>query len=177
MKFPLLCGVNTSFALSLRAWRCDASISSNSSMSATRTFPIRFLPRIMHIQGIHLARLLGQNDVVSISLWQKQGDIRKLLQTVLLVRERVLRTAFHMVSSHQTRDLENFTDSSKIPSNPPTIHCPDLIATIPQMSLLSLCALLFRQSNLFLICVVLTYNDSRIVLHRICQIPRNCQCK
>ena len=32
------------------------------------------------------------------------------------------------------------------------------------MSLLSLCALLFRQSHLFLICVVLTYNDSRINL-------------
>ena len=39
MKFPLLCGVNTSFALSLRAWSSDAPISSNSSMSATTLFP------------------------------------------------------------------------------------------------------------------------------------------
>ena len=45
------------------------------------------------------------------------------------------------------------------------------------MSLLSLCALLFRQSHLFLICAVLTYTDSRIVPRETCQIPRNCQCK
>ena len=74
----------------------------------------------------------------------------------------VFRTASHMVSPHQTRDLECFADSNKIPWNPPTTRCPDLIATIPQMSLLSLCALLFLQSHLFLICVALTYNDSRI---------------
>ena len=43
--------------------------------------------------------------------------------------------------------------------------------------LLSLCALLFRQSHVFLICVALTYNDSRKDLHRLCRIPRNCQCK
>ena len=65
-----------------------------------------------------------------------------------------------MVFSHQTKDLESFADSSNTPWNPPTIHCPDLTATIPQMSLLSLCALLFLQSHLFLICVALTYNDS-----------------
>ena len=35
MKFPLLCGVNTSLALSRRAWSSNASISSKSSMSAT----------------------------------------------------------------------------------------------------------------------------------------------
>ena len=40
-----------------------------------------------------------------------------------------------------------------------------------------LCALLFQQSHLFLICVVQTCNDSRWDLHKICRIPRNCQCK
>ena len=54
---------------------------------------------------------------------------------------------------------------------------PDLIATIRQKCLLVLCALLFQQSHLFFICVVSTYNDSRKDLHRLCQIPRNCQCK
>ena len=43
--------------------------------------------------------------------------------------------------------------------------------------LLSLCALLSQQSHLFLICVALTDNDSRILLHTICQILRNCLCK
>ena len=43
MKFPLLCGVNTSFALGLRAWSSDASISSNSSISATLLSPFQIL--------------------------------------------------------------------------------------------------------------------------------------
>ena len=66
----------------------------------------------------------------------------------------VFRTASHRVSSRQTRDFECFADDSNIPWNAPTIHCPDLIATIPQMSLLSLCALLSLQSHLFPICVI-----------------------
>ena len=82
-----------------------------------------------------------------------------------------------MESSHQTRDLQCFADSSNIPWNPPTIFHPDLIATILQTYLLSLCALLSQQSNLFPIFVVSTYNDSRKDLHKLCQIPRNCQCK
>ena len=76
-----------------------------------------------------------------------------------------------MVSSNQTRDLECFADSGNIPWNPPTTLCPDLIATIPKMSLLSLCALLFLQSHLFLICVALTYNDSRIIPRKTCLAP------
>ena len=44
MKFPLFCGVNTSFALSLFAWISDASISSNSSTSATIMSPFQILP-------------------------------------------------------------------------------------------------------------------------------------
>ena len=50
----------------------------------------------------------------------------------------------------------------------------DLIATIQQRCLLSLCALLSQQSHLFPICVVSTNNDSRKDLHSLCQIPRNC---
>ena len=58
----------------------------------------------------------------------------------------------------------------------PLFH-PDLITTIPQMSLPWFCALLSQQSHLFLICAVLTYNDSKINLHKNCRIPKNCQCK
>ena len=43
VKFPLH-GVNTSFALSLLAWTPDASICSNSSMSATVMSPFQMLP-------------------------------------------------------------------------------------------------------------------------------------
>ena len=130
IKFPPLIGVNTSFALSLRAWNSDASISSNSSMSATIMSPFQILTACNACPNyIFLARILGRIDAVQIGLSQKQGDIRLLLQTVLLVRQRAFRTAFQMVSSDQTRDLECFADSSSIPWNPPTIHYPDLIAT------------------------------------------------
>ena len=86
-------------------------------------------------------------------------------------------SASHKVSSHQTRDLVYFADSSNTPWNPPTIFHPDLIATVPPMSLLLLCALLSQQSHVFPICAVLTINDSRKDLHNICQILGKCQCK
>ena len=61
------------------------------------------------------------------------------------------RIASHKVSSHQ-RDLECFADSSSIPWNPPTIFRPDLIATVPLMSLPQFCALLSQQSRWFPMC-------------------------
>ena len=88
----------------------------------------------------------------------------------------VLQSVFLMGSSHQTGDPESFADRNNRPWNLPTIFHPDLIATIPQTYLLSLCALLSQQSHLFLICVVLMYSDSKKDLHRLCRIPRNCQC-
>ena len=54
--------VNTSFALSLRAWSSDASICSNSS---------RFHPHTIHSRGIYLARLLDQTDALQTGLSQK----------------------------------------------------------------------------------------------------------
>ena len=71
----------------------------------------------------------------------------------------------------QTRDLECFADSNNIPWNPPNIRHPDDTAVAPQMSLLSLCALLLRQSHLFLICVVSTYNDSSIIPRKLAKFP------
>ena len=64
-----------------------------------------------------------------------------------------------------------------VPWNQPTIFHPSKIATILKMFLPLFCAPLFRQSHLFPICVVLTYNDSRKDLHKLCRVPRNCQCK
>ena len=46
IKSSLLCGVNISFALSLRGWIPDASNFSNSSMSATRISPFQIPPAI-----------------------------------------------------------------------------------------------------------------------------------
>ena len=53
-----------------------------------------------------------------------------------------------------------------IPRNLPTNIQPDLIATVPQMYLISLCVLLSQQSH-FPICVVSTFNDSKKDLHMI----------
>ena len=79
------------------------------------------------------------------------------------------------VSSRQTRDLECFAKSNNIPQNPPhhSLPRPDCNSTadVP----FSLWALLIRQSHLFLICVVFTYNDSRMIPRKTCQIPSNCQ--
>ena len=49
--------------------------------------------------------------------------------------------------------------------------------TLSQMSLLSFCVLLTQQSHLFLNDEGLMCNDSTLGLHRLCQVPGNCQCK
>ena len=69
-KLSPFMGVNTSFALGFVAWISDVSIFFSSSMSATNMSPFQ-TPRTTHIQGIYLAGLLGQIDVVSIGLQQK----------------------------------------------------------------------------------------------------------
>ena len=80
----------------------------------------------------------------------------------------VLQNAFRMEFSHRSRDLQCFADRYNIPWNLPTNFHPDVIATILQRYLLSLCALLSlsQQSHLFPICVVSTYTDSRKDLHK-----------
>ena len=137
----------------------------------------RFTARTVHSREIFLARLLCRTDAVATGLSQKKGGVRPLLHTVLLDRKKAFRTAFRKVSSHQKVYPEYFADSSNIPWNPSTIRYPDRTAIAPHMSPLLHCEPLFQQSHLFLICVVLTYNDSRIIPRKTCQSPKNCQCK
>ena len=139
--------------------------------------PSKFSPRTKRIRGTIQVRLSFQLDEFLLGLEKKLDDTQPFNQTEWSVLWMVLQSAFRMVSYHQTRDLACFADRSKLPCNPPTIFHPDLIATTLQTYLLSLCTLLSQQSHLFSICVVLTYNDSRKDLHRLCQIPRKCQCK
>ena len=49
----------------------------------------------------------------------------------------VAQNVFHRASSHQTRDLECFADSSHIPWNPPTNFHPDVIASFTLRTALS----------------------------------------
>ena len=53
---------------------------------------------------------------------------------------------------------------------------PDCNSTADVPSLILRTALITNRHS-FPICVVLTYNDSKFILHKLCQIPRNCQCK
>ena len=89
----------------------------------------------------------------------------------------VFWTAFHKVSSHQTIDLESFADSSNIPWNPPTIvrqHHTDR----KQMGLLREQCVEWKKGHLRCCCnQVRPMNDSKIILHRVCQIRRNFKCK
>ena len=89
----------------------------------------------------------------------------------------VLRIVSHKVFSHLPRDLVHVADSNGIPWNQPTIFHPILIATLQQMFLLLLFVLLFPQFHSYRIDELLMFDESMIDLHRICQIPKNCQCK
>ena len=87
------------------------------------------------------------------------------------------RTVSHMVFLHKIKYTEYFTDGTNIPWNPPTIHCPDLIAAIQQMSL-------FHSAHCSLsnpMCFRTVWRWRAMIpgkfFTRICQIPRNCQCK
>ena len=129
------------FALSLRAWSSDASISSISSMSATVMSPFQILSRIQDITEectwqdfwtkLMQSRLVFRRNGVIFDdcskkyTWSVKGFSEPPFIRCLPIRQKI---------------LQYFADSSSIPWNPPTIHCPDLIATIPQMSILSLCA-------------------------------------
>ena len=88
-----------------------------------------------------------------------------------------IRAHFLLLSRIFHQSGKFLSASEHVPLNLPTNFHPDLNATILQMYLLSLCALLSQQSQLFPICVVSTHNDSRKDLHKLCQIPRNCQCR
>ena len=76
--------------------------------------------------------------------------------------------------SHLPGGLELFADSNSIPENQPTIFHPGLIATVQQSSLLLFCEPPSQQYHLSRNGEALRYNDSRITLHRLCQIPRKC---
>ena len=121
--------VNTSFAMSLFAWTSDASIFSNSSMSATKMSPFQIPPTYTtyprNIRGKtflpnwwSLGRWHSTNESTGISGPSNGSPNRRSLSGFL-----------------QTRVLERFADSSNTPKNPPTIFHPDLIAAILQKSL------------------------------------------
>ena len=131
----------------------------------------RFSSHTIHNRWIYQARLLDQIDVSFAEI----GWYSTIAPNAIAVPLKGIPNRLLYGVSHQTKDLECFADS---PWNSPTIRCPDRAAKAPQTSVLSLCAPLFLKSHLILICVVLTYNGSRKIPHKTCQIPRKyCQCE
>ena len=137
----------------------------------------RFLPHTRHNRGTNLARLWAElmqsrlvfsRDRVTIDhcsklcYWSATWHSEPPFIWCLPIRPKILNVSQIAVTFHGIR---------------PPFFIQTWFATVQQKSLLSLCALLIRQSHLFLICVVLTYNDSRIIHRKICQIPRNCRCE
>ena len=130
-------GVNTSLALSLLAWISDASIRSNSSMSATRMSPFQIPSAFNASPRNFTGKTFGPNwcnldwSFTEIGwystiapngyYWSVKWYSEPLLIGCLPIRQDIFNV---------------FADSNNTPWNPPTIRCPDLIATVPQMSFL-----------------------------------------
>ena len=130
------------------------------SISAIRTSPSQLPPAINKYTRNFPGRTFLPNGMI--------GPVNGLLRIV-----------FRKVSSHLPGGLGHFPDSNSIPWNQPTIFDPIPIATVQQTFLHLLGALLLQQYRSFRIGEVFrsTSCDSMINLHRILQIPNNCQCK
>ena len=93
----------------------------------------------------------------------------------MLVLKMVIQIDVREVFSHLTGGLGHFTDSSNFPSNQSTTFSStpgcNNTAEVP-----SLIVRTRSRSNTILSRIdgVWMYNDSMIILHRLCQIPRNC---
>ena len=89
----------------------------------------RFSTRTKHNRRIVLKRLsCGPRQVFGRNAVTFDHRAKTGLFVLWMVRQIAIK-----VFSHQTKDLVRFEDGSSTPWNPPTIFCPDLIATGPQM--------------------------------------------
>ena len=115
MNCSPLMGVNTSFALSLSALISDASICSNSAMSATNKSPFQILTRAKRIQRRIQVRLLDRK----MQWRQVFGRKRVIFYHRSKRNNRAIKwfpkTSLIWASSHQTWDLERFADRCNIP--------------------------------------------------------------
>ena len=87
----------------------------------------------------------------------------------------VLPVAFHRELSRLPGGVERFADKCNNPKNLPTNFHLDPIATIQQRCLPLLFALLFQQYHSSQIDKVSKFDDSTIIIHKLCQIPPKCQ--
>ena len=177
-KCSPLVGVNTSFALILRARISTASMFFQFLNVCDQNLSFPSSLRNHYVSGgtyhVKLSYRIGGSLDWSFA---EIGDFQPLRQKGLTWPSKmVVQIAVRKVVSHLPGGLGHFADSNSIPQNQPTIFHEILIAAILLKILLSFVARLFQQCHSsriddFLKC------DSRKYLHRICQTPMNCQCK
>ena len=110
----------------------------------------RFLPRVTHIQGIFLARLLGPNCCNLDRYFAEMVWYSTIAPDGITGPLNGIPNHLSYGDFSTRQEILNISQIIVIfPWNPPTIRYPDLIATAPQTSLLSLYALHFWKSHLF----------------------------
>ena len=132
---------------------------------------------ISHTQERFLAKLSCQIGEVLIDLALEWGGVqpwpRKGIIGPLNGSPKPCQTEF----SRLPGGLGHFADSNSIPQNQPTIFHSILIVTVLLKLLLLLFVPRFQQYHLSRIDEVSRFDVSTIFLHRIFQIPFNCQVK
>ena len=159
---PLL-SIRTSFAWSLRAWISDPTKLSISSMPATEmSFPNTSLSpaplQDLFTKLVESRLVFHRNRTIA-----NHRSKRKYWPTKWFSKAPLIRC------------FPSDADSSNIPWNQPTTFDPNQIAEVARRFLLLLCALPALQYHVSLNDEALMYNDSRIDLHKLFQMPRNCQ--
>ena len=151
--------LNTSFALSFLAWISDASIFYNSWLSATKMSHFQMLPCTIHNRGIFLVSLeTGEYSIITSSFeWFAESPFVKCLP----IRQEICHVSQIAVALHGIR--------------PPFFIQSGLQQC--SRSLFFNRVPLLQQYHLSVNGEVCTYNDSKINVHKLCQIQGNCHCK
>ena len=151
MKISQSFGVVTTFALRLRAWISDASKFSQLLNVSNRYVSLsKFAPRTMHIRGIRLLKLS-----------QKSDDIQQML------RKGITRPSSGAPNRHSQGVFPFCQEILNISQTATVFHTAD----VPSFTLRTAQFMSSRIDEVY------KFDDSMIDLHKICQIPTNCQCK
>ena len=126
----------------------------------------RFPPRVAHVQGISLTRLLIKIDVISIFFLLKWGS---------LFYRMTFRTVFHTMFCHQTKDPEYFVDDSSISWIPPSFFVPAWLKQYRRCPFRDFAHYPLR--NPISLRSVWCEHTMILILHRTYQILRNFQLK
>ena len=161
-------GMRTSFALSLRACESDASLFSSPSTTATKMSPFQMPPA----SSTYPMKMPGRTFLPN--WWSLDGSSAEIgWYSTINPKTKIGPSPFVRSFLVRKRGLARFAENRNIPLYQPIIVPADHIAEVPRMFLPSPCALLFQQSHLFLICVMLTYNHSTTDPLKLCWIPLN----